>query len=377
MAVTDVQKTTEHETHAHKTAAKTPKLRVLLYGPLPPPFGGATVSFFHLIEQLKTKAELSLVVIDRRPFRRAPHRALYATLRQVLEVARLSRTVDVISFHCSTPALSFMGVAIAAIGRFSRTPVIFRTFGGTHYSGVLGPLLARFARWALRHSDIYLAQTKSLVDRMRAEGLTQTRWFPTSRPLTAVPAAGDEEDDDGEPRPCRRFVFVGHVRTEKGIRELIEAGERFRGTDVEITVVGPLGFDLTQSVFETCSVVRYGGTAAPEDVPKILAEQDCLVLPSYKEGYAGALVEAFAAGLPAVCSDLPSLREIVDESCGLMVPPRGSEALHAAMASLVEDPDLFRKLREGAAVKRLQFDAAAWADTFTDYCREVATSPKL
>jgi glycosyltransferase involved in cell wall biosynthesis len=175
---------------------------------------------------------------------------------------------------------------------------------------------------------------------------------------------------------CRRFVFLGHVRSEKGIRELIVAGERFSGMGVEVTIFGPLAFDLTQSVFERRSVVRYAGVTDPEDVPRILAEHDCLVLPSYREGYSGSVVEAFAAGLPVVCSDLPSLREIVDESCGVLVPPGDSAALHSAMARLVDDQEMFQGLRKGVAKKRLEFDAVTWANAFVDYCHEVAESNK-
>ena len=66
-----------------------------------------------------------------------------------------------------------------------------------------------------------------------------------------------------------------------------------------------------------------------------------IVLPSYGEGLPKALLEAAAAGLPIVATDVPGCREAVrDEDNGLLVPARDSDALGVALQRLLERPDL-------------------------------------
>jgi glycosyltransferase involved in cell wall biosynthesis len=63
--------------------------------------------------------------------------------------------------------------------------------------------------------------------------------------------------------------------------------------------------------------------------------------------------------------------EIVDGGRGILVPPRDVDALHNAMKRLVDDPLLYRKLREGARNARVFFSAGLWADFFVLTCRRV------
>lgn len=82
--------------------------------------------------------------------------------------------------------------------------------------------------------------------------------------------------------------------------------------------------------------VRFLGNR--DDVPELLAAADLFVFPSLYEGLGGALIEAMALGLPIVCSDLPALREVVEEGGNAdLVEPADPESLAAAIATLLED----------------------------------------
>jgi len=65
-------------------------------------------------------------------------------------------------------------------------------------------------------------------------------------------------------------------------------------------------------------------------------------LPSRREGLPGAVVEAMAMQVPIVASDLPEVREVVDDSTAILVPPESPERLARAIASVLRD-------RNGAA----------------------------
>jgi len=78
-----------------------------------------------------------------------------------------------------------------------------------------------------------------------------------------------------------------------------------------------------------------------EDVPEILAAADVFAFPSLWEGLGGALIEAMALGLPIVASDVPAIREVVDEGANArLVPPADPPALAEALARLLGDARL-------------------------------------
>jgi glycosyltransferase involved in cell wall biosynthesis len=88
------------------------------------------------------------------------------------------------------------------------------------------------------------------------------------------------------------------------------------------------------------------------DVEALLATADVFVFPSYFEGLGGALIEAFAAGLPCICSDLPVLKEVVgDEGGALFFEPGNHEGLALQIEKLYHSEEL-RKALSQHALKR-------------------------
>lgn len=101
------------------------------------------------------------------------------------------------------------------------------------------------------------------------------------------------------------------------------------------------------------------------EVPRYLAGADAFVLASHKEGLSGALVEAMAAGLPPVVSDIPQNLFVIDGGAGLSFPVGDPGALGAALERLRADPALRGQLAAGArqaAVER--FSIRRVADSF-------------
>jgi glycosyltransferase involved in cell wall biosynthesis len=96
---------------------------------------------------------------------------------------------------------------------------------------------------------------------------------------------------------------------------------------------------------------------AREDVPDLLCAADAFVLPSRREGLPGSVIEAMALEVPIVASDLPQVRELVNEASALLVPPGSPESLAIQLERLLGDPD------EPAG--RVQRAAAVFRDRFT------------
>jgi glycosyltransferase involved in cell wall biosynthesis len=135
-----------------------------------------------------------------------------------------------------------------------------------------------------------------------------------------------------------RVLFVGNDVERKGLPTLIEA-------------VGALGSDAVLDVvsgdeFETRDFVRVhrGVTAGSERLRELYAEADVFALPTHADAVPWAVLEAMAAGLPVVASEVGAIPEMLGTS-GETVPPGDAEALAAALRRL-SDPELRRKMGE-------------------------------
>lgn len=92
-----------------------------------------------------------------------------------------------------------------------------------------------------------------------------------------------------------------------------------------------------------------GGIA---NIPEHLSSADIFVLPSRSEGFSNAIIEAMAASLPVVATDVGGNAEAVkDGVSGFIVPPEDSAALAEAICRLLDDPSQARRM--GAAGKTL------------------------
>jgi len=157
---------------------------------------------------------------------------------------------------------------------------------------------------------------------------------------------------DGDPPNALRVGFIGRLDPIKRVVDLVRAaavvGER---ATVDIYGDGPdraaIRREIAASGVERL-VRMHGVIAGPRDV---LGDLDVLVLPSDAEGFGLVLIEAMAAGVAVVGTDVAGIRDVVeDDVTGMLVPPRNPLVLAAAIVRLAEDEALWRRLVVGAAV---------------------------
>lgn len=153
------------------------------------------------------------------------------------------------------------------------------------------------------------------------------------------------------------FVFVGRITGDKGINELVEAFVKLneKHPDTRLVLVGgyeseldPLKPETLQKI-ESCKAIDACGPKYGDDLLMEYLKSDCLIMPSYREGFPNTVIEAGAMGLPSIVTDINGSREIiVDEENGLIVPPQTVQPLYDAMERMMSDGDLRFKMQQNA-----------------------------
>ena len=106
------------------------------------------------------------------------------------------------------------------------------------------------------------------------------------------------------------------------------------------------------------------------DVRPYLALGDCLVLPSYREGFPNAVLQAGAMGLPSIVSDINGCNEIITNGInGLIIPAKSEEALKNAMLQLLNDCDFTKNLQQSSRqrIKELYSHQHLWDELLLEY----------
>jgi len=169
------------------------------------------------------------------------------------------------------------------------------------------------------------------------------------------------------------FVHIGRAAREKNRGFLLRVHEHVRLSckEAKLVIVGPGGVaDLeavTPAVGKDPSVSLVGEIDRVQDV---LARSDVLLLPSYREGLPGVVLEALAAGVPVLASDLPGLRELAGQLTGIsLLSLTAGPAAWARAALLLAEMPMTGRAEISAGIGQSPFAseicAATWWDLWT------------
>ncbi|HZT16163.1 MAG TPA: glycosyltransferase family 4 protein [Gaiellaceae bacterium] len=161
-----------------------------------------------------------------------------------------------------------------------------------------------------------------------------------ARPRTAARA--------GAPDAPPRILFVGRPEPRKGLPVLLEAFASVDG-GARLDLVGPDG-DFGERV-------TAHGRVDDARRAELLRGASVLCAPSLRaESFGLVLVEAMAAGVPVVASDLPAYRAVLPENCGELVPPGDPPALALALERLLADRDLRAHMAAAGPAEAARYD---------------------
>ena len=236
---------------------------------------------------------------------------------------------------------------------------------------LLRSVVKRIYRWSFRFADrIVVTNTDDYT-------LCLDQKFTRSEALKVIPGAGvdiarfaPKSDPDNIETRARfgidaddiNVLFVGRMTREKGLHDLCEAFRTLKDSNIRLHLVGeidsknPSALDPDMYGKLDKRIVYHGRV---DGLERLFAVMDIVALPSYREGMPTVLMEAAAAGLPAVATDVPGCKEaVIDGATGLLVQAGDQNALAEAIGKLAGDAELRKELGGNARAHAAQFDKA-------------------
>lgn len=236
-------------------------------------------------------------------------------------------------------------------------------------------------RWilgsCLRLSDRVVTVSEAILAGLRE------RYPRYADKMSMVPNGVDERfyalplaDADAGQGPGLRCVTIGSLIPRKGVDQILEAMAKLAPGQASLTVVGAgpeeqALRELTRRLgLESC--VTFIGARAPERIVELLRAVDVLLLASHSEGRPNVVLEAMAAGLPVIATDIDGVNELVRHGeTGWLFPDGDISLFSRHLADLSANPR--RRLAFGRAGRefmlarglRWTLSAARYADVYT------------
>jgi glycosyltransferase involved in cell wall biosynthesis len=238
-----------------------------------------------------------------------------------------------------------------------------------------------------RITDRVVGNSRAVVDFYRRAGIPEER-------LACIPSGIAEEEPPlvdpaqvraalGIPADSPVVLFAGRLAPQKGVKDLLEALDVLQHVRPELHTLivgdGPLRGTLEGLArsFDLRGRVQFLGHR--EDVPRLLAAADLLVLPSLYEGLPNVVLEAMRFRKPVVATAAPGTTEVVvHDQTGLLVPVQNPTELARAIRAVIDNPVLARRLGEAGRIRaETEFRVETMVVRFAALYEEVARSKGL
>ncbi|MCU7927339.1 MAG: glycosyltransferase family 4 protein [Candidatus Thiodiazotropha sp. (ex Dulcina madagascariensis)] len=250
------------------------------------------------------------------------------------------RKADII--HANWSVTGFIaGLAALLIGK----PVI-TTLRGTDVSSIRQSAISRLLTgMTLRLSRLIVAVSETIANELRQ------LWPERARDVFVVPNGVEESLlalKSIQKKEGLVVTTIGNLIPLKDVATIIRAIPnvmkntqlRVIGEGVERAALENLSHELG-----VAEQVAFIGAIPPENIKKELSMTDIFVLSSHSEGRPNVILEAMAAGCAIISSDLPGVRELIDEDVsGLFFEPGDVSALSHHLERLIENEQLRSKL---------------------------------
>ncbi|MGA8773701.1 MAG: glycosyltransferase family 4 protein [Terriglobales bacterium] len=260
----------------------------------------------------------------------------------------MTSNYDVVHYHCLGPAL------FSFLPRLAGKKTVVTVQGLDWQRSKWGPIAARVLQWgesaSVRLPDATMVVSRTLQQYYRDHYRRDTVYIPNGAAI--APRRAPAQVIEWGLAPGNYVLFLGRFSPEKNCHLLIEAFERIH-TDMKLVLAG--GASHTDAYVEELRShesprIRLLPWVAGADLEELLANAALFVLPSDLEGLSLALLDAMAAGVCVLTSDIPENREVVD-GAGFTFRRGDVADLERMLDVLVHDPELRHRLAERGQVR--------------------------
>jgi glycosyltransferase involved in cell wall biosynthesis len=255
----------------------------------------------------------------------------------------------VMHVHSASRASFWRKSVFMTIGMLAKCPVILHLHGGgfaRFYEAECGAAGRRVIRFFLDRAACVIVvsdhwrtwATKITINQM-------VICIPNFVQAMAEPSASERRNV---------VLFLGRLKSEKGIHELLDAIALLRAAipDIRLVCAGDGDLESVARHAERLGVahaVSLPGWIGPADKQSLMNRAAVFVLPSHAEGLPMSLLEAMAAGLPVVATAVGGIPDVVTDGVnGLLFTPGDTATLERLLRKLMHDPNLRGRLAAAA-----------------------------
>jgi glycosyltransferase involved in cell wall biosynthesis len=238
----------------------------------------------------------------------------------------------------------------------------------------------RLATWC----DRLVGNSHAVVDFYRGLGVPDDRLEMIYSGIADEPAPGVDRAavlaELGFPADAILVLFAGRLAAQKRVGDLLKTLDLLQHIQPNLRTAiagdGPLRAELeaTAGHYELADKVRFLGHR--DDVPRLMAASDLVVLPSEYEGLPNVVLEAMLLSRPVVATSAPGTTEVVvDGETGVLAPIGDAPKMARAIRDLVRDPDRARAMGAAGRARALaDFRADAMVERFADLYERLAAA---
>ena len=313
--------------------------------------------------QTSTVADISVRFVSTRGGARVERHAWLRPLVYLLSIIRVSLACasgrcDLLHVNLASYGSTYRKLLLAGVAAATGTPYILHLHGGQYreFWSTRSHLMKRLVEVLFRNASCIIvlgSVWRNFVAHQVPDASGRITILPNATRGSATP-------------PVRRIdkamvtiLFLGRLNASKGVRQLVEALAMLKSTGGWTAVLAGDGeVSQTRAAVRTVGLegrVEVPGWLSPNQVSDLWLRGDIFVLPSMIENLPMSIIEAFAHGVPVICTPVGSIPVIVEDGrTGLIVPAGDSKALARALKRLIQD----ERLRDSLASAGLEEFAA-------------------